>query len=142
MPMAKKSSAMARVRPKPPAAFSPLAITKSSLSLWRSAGSSAWTTSRPGLPIMSPIKSRFMKGGSSKFPDALFGKDHVQAPIMGLARKRGGFLTGIGDADGRNIQQGDGAIIEAAAIAQPGAGGIKRQQRHQQQGGNGARPDV
>ena len=47
---------LARVMPKPPAAFSPLTMTKSSLSVSMRRGSSAVTTSRPGFPMMSPRK--------------------------------------------------------------------------------------
>jgi hypothetical protein len=44
-----------RVSPNPPAAFSPLAITKSRPSFSFSAGNWAASTSRPGRPITSPI---------------------------------------------------------------------------------------
>src|SRR5262245_36003264 len=41
--------------PEPSAEFSPLAITKSIDSRWRSAGSDSVTILTPGLPTMSPI---------------------------------------------------------------------------------------
>src|SRR3569623_89686 len=118
--------------PKPPAAFSPLTMTRSSLSWVRRAASRTLTTSRPGLPIMSPKKRRFMPRGSSEGAQAVFGQHHDEPPIMHLCGKRGDFLPGIGDADGRLIQSGDGAIVNAAAIAQTVTAGVKGQQRHQQ----------
>src|SRR5512133_1987115 len=55
-PMSNSSLAVSSVRPNPPAAFSPLAITRSTAyrSTRRSSSlDSAW---RPGLPIISPMK--------------------------------------------------------------------------------------
>src|SRR5579872_5396859 len=60
MPSAKNSRAMACVSPKPCAAFSPLATTRSSASPAFRAGSSWAMASRPGLPMTSPIKRMCM----------------------------------------------------------------------------------
>src|SRR5439155_13708018 len=56
MPAANNPPAESRVRPKPPAAFSPLHTTRSRA--WRrlSSGRSACTTSRPGAPMTSAMK--------------------------------------------------------------------------------------
>lgn len=59
---------------------------------------------------------------------------------MRLVRNRGGFLSGIGDADGRNIQLVQGAVVKAAAIAQPVPLRVECEQRHQQQVRRHARP--
>src|SRR5438552_14534264 len=50
------SRAISPVRPAPPAAFSPLRITRSTLCSRLIAGSSAATAWRPGLPTTSPTK--------------------------------------------------------------------------------------
>src|SRR5665213_1659008 len=47
--------AAARLRPKPPAAFSPFTMTKSSFKDSIRRGSSAERTSRPGFPMISPM---------------------------------------------------------------------------------------
>src|SRR3954469_8924022 len=47
---------MPGVMPEPSAAFSPLAITKSRASRFRSAGRAFCTSLRPGLPTMSPMR--------------------------------------------------------------------------------------
>ncbi len=59
MPAASSSSATGGVRPEPPAAFSPLATQKSTFHSRRISGNRFRNMLRPGLPTMSPMKSRF-----------------------------------------------------------------------------------
>src|SRR5438445_9818125 len=54
-PASNSASAVVRVRPMPPARFSPLAVTNSTPRSARRPGSSCSTARRPGLPMTSPI---------------------------------------------------------------------------------------
>src|SRR4051812_5366902 len=54
MPARKSSSAVLRVRPRPPAAFSPFAMTKSIPRSLRRAGMKCAAPCRPGWPKISP----------------------------------------------------------------------------------------
>src|ERR1019366_5614010 len=57
------SSASAGVIPNPAAAFSQLAMTRSTACCWRSSGRRSFTIVRPGRPKMSPIKRIFKRLG-------------------------------------------------------------------------------
>src|SRR5258708_33609177 len=63
-PRAKRSSAIAGVRPNPPAAFSALAMSKSILCVSTTCARWSRTILRPGLPKMSPIKSICIRSSS------------------------------------------------------------------------------
>src|SRR5438309_4185491 len=65
IPRLNRSSAIFGVRPKPPAAFSPLATTRSMTNSRRSCGRRRATASRPGRPMMSPIASTVTTIGRS-----------------------------------------------------------------------------
>src|SRR5207249_2697726 len=54
-PLLRRSSAVSGVVPRPPAEFSALATTTSTLCSRTNSGRSARTRSRPGLPITSPM---------------------------------------------------------------------------------------
>src|ERR687888_281684 len=56
MPLAKSSFAVSSVMPNPPAAFSPLAMTRSTRWWSTRRCNSREMTCRPGLPMMSPMK--------------------------------------------------------------------------------------
>src|SRR5688572_5216698 len=56
-PASNISRAVRRLRPRPPAAFSPLAITTSRLNSRRKPGSIALRAFRPGSPTTSPMKN-------------------------------------------------------------------------------------
>src|SRR5262245_52363597 len=136
--------------PKPPAAFSPFATTKSILWSRFSAGSRSTTTSRPALPTMSPQNNRRMAlphlihGGDHLGGDAremmrgLLGHDPVQRLVIFVARHARHMLRGERHTDRERIAGAAGAqlveraVIEPAAIAEPVALGIERQQRHDQ----------
>src|ERR1700733_3122344 len=59
MPRSKSSSASEGVIPKPAAAFSQLAMTRSTACCRRSSGRRSFTIARPGRPKMSPMKRIF-----------------------------------------------------------------------------------
>ena len=61
---------------------------------------------------------------------------------MRLTGKRGTLLSRIGDADGRHLEQRQAAVVKTTAITQPVTAGIKSQQRHQQNSGDHARPEI
>ena len=84
MPMPKNSSAMARVRPKPPAAFSPLAMTRSGFS----AGLQARQIRRHHVAARLADNVAQEKNIHRKRLQALFGEDAVQRHIMRLRRKQ------------------------------------------------------
>src|SRR5215204_2479505 len=68
-PAANSASAVDTVRPMPPATFSPFAVTKSTPRSSRMPASSCSTTTRPGLPMMSPIiRIRQAPGGRGALP--------------------------------------------------------------------------
>src|SRR3990170_8908180 len=56
-PASNSAAAVDGVRPMPPAMFSPLAVTRCTPRSSRRPGSSRSSTTRPGLPITSPIIS-------------------------------------------------------------------------------------
>src|SRR3972149_6820609 len=58
-PASKSSSAVVRVSPRPPAAFSPLAITRWASVSRRMVGRRVCTVRRPKRPTMSPTKRTF-----------------------------------------------------------------------------------
>src|SRR5258708_7910080 len=84
IPAAKRPDAESRVRPKPPAAFSPLQTTRSIA--WRrlSSGSSARTTSRPGAPITSAMKRMFSIGALLRVVHGARLADHGDADLAGV----------------------------------------------------------
>src|SRR5512137_2150620 len=57
MPHSRSSSTVSRVMPNPAAAFSPLAMTRSTLCTFSRPGRSSRTARRPGRPTISPMKS-------------------------------------------------------------------------------------
>src|SRR4029453_15082133 len=63
-PASNNSRQLSGSTPAPPEMFSQLAMTKFAALRWMSFGNSARTARRPGLPTMSPRKSRFMPEGS------------------------------------------------------------------------------
>src|SRR5579871_993613 len=125
-PMAKNSLAIARVSPKPPAAFSPFATTNSIPSRSRKFGSSAPTTSRPGRPMTSPMNS--IRMASSEFPHAVLGHHQVERAVMTLAWKLFHFLARIGNSGGDGLAVLEGVVIIAAAITEAMTGRIECKQ--------------
>ncbi len=70
IPLPSSDLAIDPVIPAPAAAFSPLAITKSSPSSVRRRGSFRATMSRPGRPTMSPMNRSFSMPAHSQAPAA------------------------------------------------------------------------
>src|SRR5687768_12742085 len=120
--------------PKPPAAFSPFATTKSILWSRFRAGRRSTMTSRPALPTMSPQNNRRMAlpdlmhggdhlgGNARKMMGGFLGHDPVQRLVVVVARHARHMLRGEGDAYREGIGRAAGAqlveraVIEAAAI--------------------------
>src|SRR5690606_24818848 len=129
------------VMPKPPAAFSPLTMTKSSRKSEISPGSRSQTAVRPVRPTMSPRKRTRMPRllqGRTESAQAAFGQDFRQHDVVRLIRNTLHLLAVEGDADqpqrvaGRT-QPPDRAIVIAAAIADAMAAQVEGGERHQHQ---------
>src|SRR6516225_870818 len=128
------SAQILAVMPKPAAAFSPLATTKSRPQSRRRRGTFLVTASRPERPTMSPQNRTFMtldKGAS-----ALVGQQPIQPLIARPVRYLGHELIVEADPHGGDgllgAQAGQRAVIEAAAIAQPPSILVAGEQRHDQ----------
>src|SRR5262245_58825268 len=122
--------------PKPPAAFSPFATTKSILWSRFKPGRRSTTASRPGLPTISPQNSRRMAsphlvhGGDHLCRHAcevvrgLLGHDPVQRLVEIIARHADHMLRRERDTHRQRIGRAAGAqlveraIVEAAAVAE------------------------
>src|SRR5262245_30937821 len=149
-PAAYRSSQIFLVMPKPTAAFSPFATTKSMAWSRRRPGRRSTTTSRPALPTMSPQNSNRMAlshlvhGGDHLDRDAckviggFLGHDPIQRLVKIIARHAHDMLRGKGDAHRERIgrapapQLVERPVVEAAAVAEAEALRVERQERHDQ----------
>src|SRR6516225_603821 len=95
---------MSPVTPNPAAAFSTLAITKSSDSRSTSAGTARRATSRPGLPKMSPTNRMRMRlqHGDPDLPSPALRESRQQQPQLAVLQRGDGFahVERPFDADG------------------------------------------
>src|SRR5262245_56415754 len=124
-PAAKRSSQIFLVMPKPPAAFSPLATTKSIAWSRRSPGRRPSTTSRPDRPTVSPQNNRRilglrgfqgLRGVGGEGLRILLGHDPIQRLVIVIARHAGDMLCGKGDADGKRFLAGPPQLLQRAVI--------------------------
>src|SRR3954471_22763289 len=87
---------------------------------------------------MRIIARACVTGSCRKSGKAIFSQHGIKRHVVIVGRQGRDFLSRIGDADRRHLEQGDGAVIKAAAITQAMALGVEGQQRHQQKLRDGA----
>src|SRR5260370_21269759 len=108
--------------PNPPAAFSPLTMTKSSRHRARKIGNWARSTLRPDRPTTSPTNSSRIASGAPAIDQFALGQHEVETLIVRFVGNisLGG---GIGDSDRRHgaggAQRGERAVGMARAEAEP-----------------------
>src|SRR3954447_18433432 len=124
-PASKRSSQIASVIPKPPAAFSPLTTTASSRQRSRKAGRRSATTVRPGRPTTSPRKRRRMSGFCPRTDHLRLRHHNVEPPIVILRRHTLDLLRGEREADRQDRvhvgERRDGTVEMALAVTDAAA---------------------
>src|SRR5688500_1668121 len=122
MPSENNSSAMCGMMPKPPAEFSPLAITRSMFSRSTMRARCSATTARPGCAKISPIKRRFMKLGKNRSGELrseierVGSRRSVFQTVVDLLFSDHAFLDeappGLGDIDSGGAAAGAGSAVQ------------------------------
>src|SRR5882724_12203236 len=125
--------------PKPPAAFSPLTMTRSTAQSRIMPGKCSEMAVRPALPTTSPTK-RMRKLQTPEIEQLRFRYQIIQRHVVWQRRNSLDFLHREGEADGddflRITQARERAVIMSGAITDPVTRSVERGQRNQYDVGN------